>query len=1017
MSPVVSSLSPSASAHMELPRLPPFDAEEQGEKVTAHLRMHQHQQPTPPISPPECDDTPKSPPHTPHTPQLLPKSKPHHDWTEDLPQTDHVHFFRQVDWASSELGPLEHWDDTLRVFIRFLFADSRAACIWWGPSLVAIYNESYRPLSANAHPQLMGSAFIDGYPDLWDGIKPFFDTARTSGVGVEYSPDSPLIVERHGYREETYFSGNFIPIGNGPTNQPQGFYNVSFEVTAPRLSDRRTTMLNRLASVPHTGISSACDRILETLKTNGEDIPLAILYEADESSGSTVLRLKGHIGLPKGHSLLVDNQKISSEEGLIPECRRAGLDTVIIDFDDRFGSVSWAGWGSPSKKIAISTIASGTRVLGYLVVGTNPCRPYDDPCKQFIKDMGRIVASIFSNAVGTREIAIRQEQLENDLALSDMKLRHLIEHASVGMCHLSLDGYVVWANDHYYTLSGVSAESHQTPFAFFDAYVEEDRKKVIDQWNSLLAGTNHISVELRLQRRYTTPVGDSEHAELQVLAFPYRENGEVKSIMACTTDISKLKFFGTFQARLAAEAREAKRQQEAFIDVVSHEMRNPLSAIVHCADGIAIAVEECRSQLSSIPQPCLDAINDNLASARIIMQCANHQKRIIDDVLTLSKLDSMLLSITPTVVRPTRLVNSILSIFEPELKANKIRYRVDPTESLENLGVDFVHLDPSRVTQIFINLITNAIKFVKTSADPSISVRFGACTKNPRSFFPAGTFWAAKNKELEDVTTNPEWGNGESIYLTFEVKDSGIGLQEREIHKIFERFRQANMKTHVKYGGSGLGLFISKELTERQGGEIGVSSIPGRGSTFGFYVKARRVIAKSPQMLSELCDKSAGMEETPKQLQVLLVEDNIINQQVLGRQLKKTGCNIDVANHGLEALEMLEKKIFDVVLMDLEMPVLNGLAAMQEIRKRELEGEGLLGQAMRDRSRGTKRLPVIAVTANVRQEQIHTAIAAGADRVMQKPFKATELVCLMKDLVPNVAMPGVNERMEALSLT
>jgi PAS domain S-box-containing protein len=695
---------------------------------------------------------------------------------------------------------------------------------------------------------------------------------------------------------------------------------------------------------------------------------MSMLYRIDETPGSNKLILHGQFGLPEGHGLIVETATIDSEEGLIPDLRRAGTDILVINHDERFIATSWRGWGAPSDKIAVVPIMCGTRLFGYLVFGTNPFRPHDDICKQFIRDTSRMVSSILSSAVENESSKKRQEQLEADLAFSDLKLRHLIDHASVGMCHVSLDGYMLWANDHYYELAGKSPSEHAVGLAFLEAYHEDDRAKAEDVWERLIKGADHVTADLRMKRMYTPPTGEPEPAQIQVLAFPYRdEHGSVISVMACTTDISRLCWAQTFQARLAAEAREAKRQQEAFIDVVSHEMRNPLSAIVHCADAIANAVEECQAQLADIPAPCLETLNDNIQSANVIMQCASHQKRIIDDVLTLSKLDSMLLSITPVAVKPAKLVDSIVNIFQAELKTHKISYKITPDPSFLDLNIDHLFLDPSRVTQVFINLLTNAIKFVKPSKEPAISIRFGASKSDPRKLFPKNMFWATEGKQDDDVTSNPDWGSGEEIYLAFTVKDSGIGLQEKDIHKIFERFRQANVKTHVKYGGSGLGLFISKELTEKQGGEIGVSSVLGQGSVFGFYVKTRRVVLQ-PRTLKDMFQQAGQGEAAAQQLHVLLVEDNIINQQVLGKQLKKAGCHVSVANHGMEALEILERETFDIVLMDLEMPVLDGLGAMREIRKREQE-QGLPS---------SERLPVIAVTANVRKEQIDTAIAAGA---------------------------------------
>jgi signal transduction histidine kinase/ActR/RegA family two-component response regulator len=783
----------------------------------------------------------------------------------------------------------------------------------------------------------------------------------------------------------------------------------SHEVTSQKISERRTKCLNELASGPPRSVDLVCSHILATLETNTYDVPMTMLYRMDESAGSNLLRLHGHMGLPVGHPFIVDTATIDSEEGLIPDMRRAGTDQTIIDYDERFSSLDWKGWGAPSKKIVFMPIMCGTRLFGYLIFGTNPYRPHDDVCEQFIRDLSRMLSTIVTAAVDYESNKKHQVQLEADLAFSDLKLRHLIDHASVGMCHISLDGYMLWANDYYYELAGKSAADHSDRLAFFDAYHDEDRAKVEEVWERLLQGVDQITIDLRLKRMYTPPTGDPEPAQLQVLAFPYRnEHGSVVSVMACTTDISRLCWAKSFQARLAAEAREAKRQQEAFIDVVSHEMRNPLSAIVHCADAVANAVEECQAQIADIPKPCLDALNDNIHSARTIMQCAHHQKRIIDDVLTLSKLDSMLLSITPVPVKPAKLVDSIVNIFEAELKTNKIAYSITPDASLSDLSIDHLCFDPSRVTQIFINLLTNAIKFVKPSNEPAISITYGVCKSEPRTLFPSDMFWATDGDKPDDVTGNPDWGDGEEIFLGFSVRDSGIGLQEKDIEKIFERFRQANVKTHVNYGGSGLGLFISKELTEKQGGEIGVASVLGKGSTFGFYVKTRRV-EPQPKTLKEMFQQVGNNEFASRKLRVLLVEDNIINQRVLGKQLKKAGCDVTLANHGLEALDSLDRHTFDIVLMDLEMPVLDGLEAMRKFREREVnQGRPI-------------RLPIIAVTANVRKEQIDTAIAAGADRVMQKPFKAADLVFMMKSLIPQLPplsidppTPGLGNRSSAL---
>jgi len=173
--------------------------------------------------------------------------------------------------------------------------------------------------------------------------------------------------------------------------------------------------------------------------------------------------------------------------------------------------------------------------------------------------------------------------------------------------------------------------------------------------------------------------------------------------------------------------------------------------------------------------------------------------RIIDDVLTLSKLDSMLLSITPVVVQPYRIIEGVLRMFEAEFNANNIRVHHEQTQSYKDSQVDWVSLDPSRLTQIFINLITNAVKFTKLEQERKITIRVGANTTRPPGL--AGVSWFPTNKKHKDLTRGSEWGQGDPIYICFEVQDTGRGLDQDEMTKLFGRFQQATEKTR-KYNGT-----------------------------------------------------------------------------------------------------------------------------------------------------------------------------------------------------------------------
>lgn len=220
----------------------------------------------------------------------------------------------------------------------------------------------------------------------------------------------------------------------------------------------------------------------------------------------------------------------------------------------------------------------------------------------------------------------------------------------------------------------------------------------------------------------------------------------------------------------------------------------------------------------------------------------------------------------------------------------------------------------------------------------------------------------------------------------------------------------------VQYGGSGLGLFISRELTEMQGGSIGVASTQGEGSIFSFYIKSRRasppgsdtaapdipVRTKAQAVQHAVAPLSLQPGGTPPQQRkyhILVVEDNLINQRVLCNQLRKIGCTVQVANHGGEALDELKKTTYwkeptisspyklSIVLMDIEMPVCDGLTCTRRIRALQKNGE-IVGH-----------VPIIAVSANARREQVEKAIEVGMDDAISKPFRISQLMALIEDLL------------------
>ncbi|KAM0329207.1 hypothetical protein ACHAQA_004506 [Verticillium albo-atrum] len=1007
--------------------------------------------------------------------------QPSFDWTRITvtPElNEHILFARNTDWGATSLGPIEYWSADLRAMANMVMGSPHPAAMYWGPDFVVIYNEAYIELAGQKHPSLMGARYADAWSEIWDDVGPTMHSAWDSGQST-LKNDNQLFIDRHGFVEEAFFSWSLVPLV-GSEGEVVGIYNPAFENTRRKVNERRMLTLREVGERTSAArdVRSFWPQVREGLEFNDTDIPFALVYSVKEDSDSEIssmhsgsiahppqLQLEGAIGISEDHPAALPTLNLRvSDEGFAPYMRQSmsmqGA-PVVLSLEagtlplDLVDGIDWRGFGDASRTVVVLPVhptTAGDSVVGFIVMGTNPRRPYDDDYQLFIHLLSRQLATSLASVVLFEEeikrgqraaklAALDREELRTELILrtqeaveSEYKFTRMAEFAPVGMFIANGQGQFNFANDTWWQISRHPRGEDSTD-TWMQSIRDEDRAGVELVWQSLLKEKVAITHEFRF--KCSRQSGDNTiDTWVLMSAFPERaEDGSLKSVFGCITDISSQKWAEAFQMLRREEAVELKRQQENFIDITSHEMRNPLSAILQCADEIANTTAQYRDHPDIRPvQALLDVCTE---AANTINLCASHQHRIVDDILTLSKLDSQLLLVTPVDAHPVNIVENVLKMFESEMQAHDIELHFNTLQAYTDYGIDWVRLDPSRLRQVLINLMTNAIKFTQNRKDRRISLTLTA-SRELSEVAETALYFPSRRDDLRNLTNDKDWGRGEEMNLHFSVQDTGPGLREEEKKILFQRFSQASPRTHVQYGGSGLGLFISRMLTELQGGQIGVVSKEGLGSTFSFFVKCRKSPAPAPTEESSVpgnraarpgrvstpttpppptklirrpshrpqTDSSAspGPASTPGSTpsktghDVLIVEDNIVNQKVLQRQLKNCGNVTHVANHGGEALDALKKCRFwtgqegagyhlSVILMDLEMPVMDGMTCARRIR--ELERDGVL----------IDHIPIIAVTAYARPEQIEDAKAAGIDDVISKPFRIPDLTAKMNELV------------------
>ncbi|MCK8061385.1 MULTISPECIES: PAS domain S-box protein [unclassified Fusibacter] len=512
-----------------------------------------------------------------------------------------------------------------------------------------------------------------------------------------------------------------------------------------------------------------------------------------------------------------------------------------------------------------------------------------------------------NHAMSVFEDVTEQKEIADSLIQNEFKLRLITDNMIDTITQVDTSGNIVYASPSHWNLMGYSPE-YLIGKNLFNFIHPEDADEARSKMRERIESGKSFSTELRLKRK------DGKYIWLESVGNLLKEADDELTLIYVSRDISVKREVLQQMQKSKEAAESANKAKSEFLANMSHEIRTPMNGIIGMTN---------LTLMSSIT-------DDQRENLNMVRSSAENLLKIINSILDFSKIEAGKIVVESHSFNLKHIIEKTLSPIRTEAlnKDLDIRYEIDPTLSQVVKG------DSNRLIQIFNNLVGNAMKFTHKG---EVVLR-------------------VKKKEV----------NHNTAVVRFEVADTGIGIAKEHHEKLFESFSQVDGSMTRKYGGTGLGLTITKQLVELMGGQIGFESEVGKGSVFCFDIPLLEVESSA----SEKKVSSLAVPTASKVLKVLLAEDDPINQTLAMRLLERQKHQVVIANNGLEVIEALKRESFDIILMDISMPVMNGLEATSYIRD----------------TLNLRDLPIVALTAHAMKDDQEHFLSSGMDAYIAKPI-------------------------------